>query len=151
MLKINSRNIKYMLTIIFTLISSIFVYNVIEKDKVIYSSYAINKNDSQIIINLQRSGGMINLLPINYTLDSNLLSDNEEIKLKELIENSNFYNLKNESLLSKKGADYYVYKIMIERNGTSKNINTTSFSMPKELKDLISFVIDYYKNNNISQ
>jgi hypothetical protein len=145
MLEVNITKIKYMSTIIFTLISYTLVHLSVEKDEFLESSYATEQDTSDIVINLQRSGGFGNLLPVNYTLDSDLLSNEENIKLQALVKNSNFYNLKNESISSKKGADYYVYKITVENNGTSKNINTTDFSMPKELKDLISFVMDVYK------
>lgn len=95
-------------------------------------------------MNLQRSGGLI-YSPNTYTLESNMLSSQESKKLNDLISNSNFYNL-NESLLSTKGADIYVYKIKIENKGKSQSlvVNITDLSIPKELKDLISFVMDFH-------
>lgn len=75
-----------------------------------------------------------------------MLSNEESKKLDDLISNSNFYNLKNESLLSTKGTDIYVYKIKIENKGKSQSlvVNITDLSIPKELKDLISFVMDFH-------
>jgi hypothetical protein len=72
-----------------------------------------------------------------------MLSSEESKKLKDLISNSNFYNLKNESLISPKEADMYMYKITIENKGKSQSlVNITDLSIPKELNDLISFVMD---------
>jgi endonuclease III-like uncharacterized protein len=74
-----------------------------------------------------------------------MLSNEESNKLNDLISNSNFYNLKNESLLSMKGADVYVYKITIENKGKSQSlVNITDLSIPKKLNDLISFVMDFH-------
>jgi hypothetical protein len=74
-----------------------------------------------------------------------MLSSEETNKLKNLISNSNFYNLKNESLLSTDGADMYVYKITIENKGKSQSlVNITDLSIPKELNNLISFVMDFH-------
>jgi endonuclease III-like uncharacterized protein len=74
-----------------------------------------------------------------------MLSSEESQKLNDLISNSNFYNLKNESLLSTKGADMYVYKITIENKGKSQSlVNMIGLSIPKELNDLISFVMDFH-------
>lgn len=74
-----------------------------------------------------------------------MLSNEESKKLNDLISNSNFYNLKNESLLSTKGADIYVYKITIENKGKIQSlVNITDLSIPKELNDLISFIMDFH-------
>jgi hypothetical protein len=69
-----------------------------------------------------------------------MLSSEESQKLNDLISNSNFYNLKNESLLST-ARDMYVYKITIENKGKSQNlVNITDLSSTKELDDLKTFV-----------
>jgi hypothetical protein len=75
-----------------------------------------------------------------------MLSSEESKKLNDLISNSNFYNLKNESLISPKGADIYVYEITIENKGKSQSlvVNITDLSITKELNDLISFVMDFH-------
>jgi endonuclease III-like uncharacterized protein len=126
-------------------ISLTLIYNLIYDEHFFNLSYGINEDNSDsIIINLQRSGGFI-YSPINYTIESNMLSNEESKKLNDLISNSNFYNLKNESLLSTKGADMYVYKITIENKGKSQSlVNITDLSIPKELNDLISFVMDFH-------
>ena len=127
------------------MISLTLIYNLIYNEHFFNLSYGINEDNSDsIIINLQRSGGFI-YSPINYTIASDMLSSEETNKLKNLISNSNFYNLKNESLLSTDGADMYVYKITIENKGKSQSlVNITDLSIPKELNDLISFVIDFH-------
>lgn len=71
-----------------------------------------------------------------------MLSSEESKKLNDLISNSNFYNLANETLISPKGADMYLYKITIENKGKSQSlVNITDLSISKELNDLISFVM----------
>jgi hypothetical protein len=76
-----------------------------------------------------------------------MLSSEESKKLNDLISNSNFYNLKNESLPSKRG-DMYVYEITIENKGKSLSlVNITDISSTKELNDLKTFVMDLgFKN-----
>ena len=117
----------------------------IDKEQYLNPSYAINEDNSDtLIINLQRSGGLF-YSPINYTIESNMLSTEEANKLRNLISNSSFYNLKNESLLSTNGADMYVYKITIENKGKSQSlVNITDLSISKELNNLISFVMDFH-------
>jgi len=133
-----------MYALIFYLISSTFIYNLIAKEQFLNPSYAINEGRSDsVIINLQqRSGGFMYSPPNCYTIESNMLSNDESKKLNDLISNSNFYNLKNESLPSKRG-DMYVYDITIENKDKSQSlVNNTELSSTKELNDLRTFVMD---------
>jgi hypothetical protein len=75
-----------------------------------------------------------------------MLSREESKKLNDLISNSNFYNLKNESLLSTKGADIYVYKIKIENKGKSQSlvVNITDLFYSKRIKQFNIILLDFH-------
>jgi hypothetical protein len=75
-----------------------------------------------------------------------MLSNEVSKKLKDLISNSNFYNFKNESLLSTKGADIYVYKIKIESKGKSQSlvVNITDLFYSKRIKRFNTILMDFH-------
>ena len=61
-------------------------------------------------------------------------------KLEQLVEESNFFNLK-DSMPRAGAADYYTYSITIEKDDGSKNtIKIADLTMSQEIKNLLKFI-----------
>ena len=99
----------------------------------------------KIIIN--RTGGMLPLKR-STVLDTKSLPPEQSKKLEELVEESNFFNLK-DSVARVGSADYYTYSITIEKEDGSKNtVKLSDFTMPKEIKNLLKFTSDVKRSVN---
>jgi hypothetical protein len=76
-------------------------------------------------------------------VDTNSLPPNEAHQLRDLINNSNFFDLPPNSPPPPKGAaDYFQYKITVEEDEERKThtIQTNDITMPPELAALIDFL-----------
>lgn len=61
-------------------------------------------------------------------------------KLEQLVEESNFFNLK-DSMPRAGAADYYTYSITIEKDDGSKNtVKMADLTMSQEIKNLLKFI-----------
>ena len=61
-------------------------------------------------------------------------------KLEQLVEESNFFNLK-DSMPQTGAADYYTYSITIEKDDGSKNtVKMADLTMSQEIKNLLKFI-----------
>lgn len=74
-------------------------------------------------------------------IDTDLTSSEDAQQLKNLVMNSNFFDLRSESSRPKPGsADYTGYKITVESEGLSHTVRTNDISMPPKLSTLIRFL-----------
>ena len=90
------------------------------------------------------------MLPLKRStvLDTKSLPAEQSKKLEELVEESNFFNLK-DSVPRAGAADYYTYSITIEKEDGSKNtVKLSDFTMPKEIKNLLKFTFDVNRSVN---
>lgn len=63
-------------------------------------------------------------------------------KLEQLVEESNFFNLK-DSMPRAGAADYYTYSITIEKDDGSKNtVKMADLTMSQEIKNLLKFIYE---------
>jgi hypothetical protein len=74
-------------------------------------------------------------------IDTDLTSSDDAQQLRNLVMNSNFFNLPSESSRPKPGsADYNGYKITVESEGQSHTVTTNDISMPPKPSTLIRFL-----------
>jgi hypothetical protein len=98
-------------------------------------------------ITINRTGGMLPLKR-STSLDTKSLPAEQSKKLEELVEESNFFSLK-DSVPRAGAADYYTYSITIEKEDGSKNtVKLSDFNMPKEIKNLLKFTYDVKSSVN---
>ncbi|HAX70888.1 MAG TPA: hypothetical protein PK152_20865 [Anaerolineales bacterium] len=87
-------------------------------------------------IHYQQTGGFMGRL---LELDLNLDEEPEEQAgaLRNLIDTSDFMNLKEENPASLYGRDSYHYRIMVETETIQHSVHVTDMSMPAALRPLI--------------
>jgi len=98
----------------------------------------------------QTSGGFAGI-PSSATLDTDnkdTMSSEEAQQLKELIINSNFFDLQSESAKPKPGsADYIGYSITIDSEGRKHTVKANDITMPSKLYPLVRFLQSKAKIN----
>lgn len=63
-------------------------------------------------------------------------------KLEQLVEESNFFNLK-DSMPRAGAADYYTYSITIEKDdGSTNTLKIADLTMSQEIKNLLKFIYE---------
>jgi|SRR5215472_12042427 hypothetical protein len=88
----------------------------------------------------ESSGGLAGMYR-SATIDTDSGNPEDEIKLRDLITDSDFFNLPSESPRPKPGsADYLHYKITVESEGLSHTVSTNDTTLPPRLFPLISFL-----------
>jgi hypothetical protein len=92
-------------------------------------------------IKFERSGGITGMTS-NFSADTNLLSPSEANQIQQLINDSRFFDLPEQSAPPPKGAaDYFEYVITVEKEGGQVHtIKTTDITMPPTLKHVINFL-----------
>ncbi|HEU4444592.1 MAG TPA: protealysin inhibitor emfourin [Nitrososphaeraceae archaeon] len=100
-------------------------------------------------IHFERSGGFAGIRT-TFTVDSNSLSFDEKDRLRNIIDNSKFFDLPSETPLPRRGADYFKYKITIESADPIKShtIETNDMTMPSELRPLVNYLKDKTKSKH---
>jgi len=74
-------------------------------------------------------------------IDTDLTNSEDAQQLKNLVMNSDFFDLPSESSRPKPGsADYIAYKITVETEGQSHTVRTNDISMTPKLSTLIRFL-----------
>jgi hypothetical protein len=90
-------------------------------------------------IYFERSGGFAGF-PISTTVDIHSLPPDEAHKIQGMIDNANFFDLKNST--QPDAADYFEYKITVQtEEGTQNTIETNDIKMPSELRPLINYLV----------
>jgi hypothetical protein len=92
-------------------------------------------------IYFERSGGFSGIR-ISLSLDTASLSSDEAETLQTIIEETKFFEIVPESSQSKKGADYFQYKIIIEKEGQKHTVETTDITTQASLRPLIALLQD---------
>ena len=90
-------------------------------------------------IYFERSGGFAGF-PISTTVDIHSLPPDEAHKIQGMIDNANFFDLKNST--QPDAADYFKYKITVQtEEGMQNTIETNDIKMPSELRPLINYLV----------
>jgi hypothetical protein len=87
----------------------------------------------------ESSGGLAGMYR-SATIDTDSGNSEDEKKLRDLITDSDFFNLPSESRPKPGSADYLGYKITVESEGLSHTVRTNDTTLPPRLFPLISFL-----------
>ena len=91
-------------------------------------------------IHFESSGGFAGMHS-SVMLDTDSISLEDAQQLRDLITNSNFFDLPSESPRPRVGsADYLRYKITVDSSGQSHTVKTNDIAMPSKLSPLIKFL-----------
>jgi hypothetical protein len=89
---------------------------------------------------LQSSGGFMGI-DDSVSLDTETMNSEEAKKVRELVDNANFFALSPESEKPKPGsADYIRYKITVEDGEHKHTVRTNDITKPAKLGHLIPFL-----------
>lgn len=91
-------------------------------------------------IYFEQSGGIAGIND-SISIDSDLLQPEEQLELERLIGIANFFNIPTE--LGKdplRGADFFSYKISVEKDLKRHSIATTDLTMPPKLSPLLRYL-----------
>jgi hypothetical protein len=94
-----------------------------------------------MIITVNKTGGLVPLKR-SKVVDTKSMLPEQSKKLEQLVEESNFFNLK-DSMPRAGAADYYTYSITIEKEDGSKNtVQIADLTMSQEIKKLLKSIYE---------
>lgn len=97
-----------------------------------------------MLIRFERTGGFAGLR-IEASLDTDLLPPEEARKLHELVEAAGFFGLPEKFPLPKKGADYFQYRLSVEKEGKKHAVELSEPSVSAALRPLLGLLMKYAK------
>ena len=86
-------------------------------------------------IEFERSGGLAGMR-IAVSIDTDTLAESEAEELTELVDDSNFFELPEETGTSA-GADVFTYKLTVESEGRQHTVTTSDTEAPPALSALL--------------
>ncbi len=95
-----------------------------------------------MLIRLERTGGFAGLRR-TVTIDTDTLPSEESRKLQEMVEAAGFFNLPEKFPLPTRGADYFIYRLIVEKDGKKHTVEVSEPSVPAELRPLIQSLLKY--------
>lgn len=91
-------------------------------------------------IYFKRSGGFEGSTT-DVALNTNSLSPDESLNIKQLLNDAKFFDLPSKSAAPKRGAaDYFKYKITVETEQRMHTVETTDVSMNPMLHSIVNFL-----------
>lgn len=74
------------------------------------------------------------------TLDTDTLPPDEARQIQVMVDSVKFFDLPSKSPKPRKGADYFQYKITVEKEGQEHTVETTDPKMRPSLRPLVDFL-----------
>ena len=102
-------------------------------------AYRFLENTERIYINYQQSGGFAGISR-SIEIDSDTLDAEEQVRLEQLINDADFFELEVDSLKTNGLPDEYQYVIVIEKEGKKRSISVRDSLMPDKLRPLINYL-----------
>ncbi|KCZ73390.1 hypothetical protein ANME2D_00456 [Candidatus Methanoperedens nitroreducens] len=95
-----------------------------------------------MLIKLERTGGFAGLRTA-VTLDTDTLPAEEARKLHEMVDSAGFFNLPAKFPLPARGADYFVYRLTVEKDGRKHTVDVSDPAVPATLRPLLQSLVVY--------
>jgi len=95
-----------------------------------------------MLIQFERRGGFAGIRK-DTKLDTESLPSEKAQELLELIEKADFFNLPEKFPVPKRGADYFQYRLTIEKEGTQHTVEVSDPAAPATLRPLLQFLSKY--------
>jgi len=93
-------------------------------------------------IQFERRGGFAGIRK-DTKLDTDSIPSNVAEELLELIEKADFFNLPEKFPAPKKGADYFQYRLTVEKEGKKHTVEVSDPAVPATLRPLLQFLLKY--------
>lgn len=88
----------------------------------------------------ERSGGFTGI-PVKVEINSDTLSAEDQVKLRQLIDESNFLDIQDIDSLPKDLPDQFYYQLTIESSGKKRSAGFTDMNVPDDLRQLINYLV----------
>jgi hypothetical protein len=95
-----------------------------------------------MLIHFERTGGFAGLRTA-VTLNTDTLPQDEARKLQEMADAAGFFNLPEKFPLPKRGADYFVYRLTVEKDGRKHTVEVSEPAVPAELRPLLQYLMKH--------
>jgi len=95
-----------------------------------------------MLIQFERRGGFAGIRK-DTKLDSESLPSEKAQELLELIDKADFFNLPEKFPVPKRGADYFQYRLTIEKEGKQHTVEVSDPAAPATLRPLLQFLSKY--------
>lgn len=92
-----------------------------------------------MLIQFERTGGFAGL-KMAFMLNTETLSSAEACKLDELVESAQFFDLPTKFPSPKNGADYFMYKVTVEKDGRKHTVDVSEPEVPESLRPLLQYL-----------
>lgn len=102
---------------------------------------AFNNLDMQdkFLVSFERSGGFAGISSF-VTIDADTMNIDEKLKLQELIENSEFFQMDIDDSSNSGARDQFIYKLSIEIGNQKKSLTLTEPDITDKLRPLINYL-----------
>jgi len=95
-----------------------------------------------MLIRFERAGGFAGMR-IEASLDTGSLPAEEAQKLQDLVKAAGFFDLPEKFPAPKRGADYFQYKLEVEKEGKKHTIEVSEPAVPPALRPLLESLMKY--------
>lgn len=92
-----------------------------------------------MLIHFERTGGFAGLRTA-VNLNTDTLPQDESHKLQEMVDTAGFFNLPEKFPIPKRGADYFVYRLTVEKDGRKHTVEVSEPAAPAELRPLLQYL-----------
>ncbi|MGO8991596.1 MAG: protealysin inhibitor emfourin [bacterium] len=102
---------------------------------------AQTREEKTLRISIERSGGFAGIT-MKTAVDKKDLAPDEALKLHQLVEDADFFNLPREIMPPSRSRDRFQYKLTVEENGRQHTVRVTEEAMPEKLKPLVKWLME---------
>ena len=92
-------------------------------------------------ISIERSGGFAGLT-MRTTVDEKEVAADEALKLRQLVEEANFFNLPGKIVSRSPQPDRFQYELRLEEKGRQYAVMVSEEVMPEKLKPLVKWLME---------
>ena len=92
-------------------------------------------------ISFERSGGFAGIM-MKTTIDEKDLAPDEAQKLRQLVEEVDFFNLSKKIMPESPRPDRFQYELSLEESGRQHKVTTSEETLPAKLKPLVNWLME---------
>ena len=92
-------------------------------------------------ISFERSGGFAGIT-MKMAIDENDLAPGEAQKLRQLVEEADFFNLSGKVMARSPRPDRFQYELRLEEEGRQHTVTMSEEAMPAKLKPLVKWLME---------
>jgi len=111
---------------------------------------AIAEENKTLRIFIERTGGFAGMT-MRTAVDKKDLAPDEALKLHQLVEDADLFNLPQEIMPPSRSLDRFQYKLTVEENGRQHTVRVSEEAMPGKLKPLVKWLMERARQSRKSR